>query len=754
MENGAKLRPNRALSLREAGDASIVDCETGRIEVSWHSPSIVHVAYYPKKSGCPAKSWGIESEPDGGLLSKRIETPEYFELGSARMSLRIRKDGCGMSFLGASGDRLLETDSYWLEGVAPFGDEGYRAIASFASPRGERHYGLGQHQDGRLDLSGAQVAVWHDYAAEFGETVGVPFTVTNRGYGFVLDSCSRVKFSALAGSRTTWEAELGEALSFFVIEGDDADGIYAGYRILTGAAPLPPRAALGYIQCKQRYKSASELLGVARKYREKGYPCDILVVDWFHWKTLGDLALDPEYWPDAEAMNRELEGLGYKVMISCWPRFMKESVHYAELERKGWFMKDSSGSTLYGTPEDQRGALIDTTDPECGKWYWRTIRESYARRGFSYWWLDEDEPDVSPYGRFLAAGSGARVHNLYPLSHAGCVYEGHRRDLGDRCLILSRAAYLGSQRYGTTFWSSDVHPEWDVLRRQIPTGLNFCASGFPYWSSDIGGWHPLPEEKEGTGAYNELLVGDGHEDGRALSKAEYVELYVRWFEFGAFCPTFRAHGSREENEVWSYGEEAERILVRYLRLRYELLPYIYSLAYRSYRGGAPFMRALFMDFPEDSACEDIADEYMFGPAFLVAPVVEKGSVSRSVYLPAGAAWYDYWTKLRYEGGRTIIADAPLDRIPLYVRSGSIIPKGEPVQHCGIDQKAIRLEIYAGADGAFTFYRDDGESFAYERGEYEEILIRWDDAKGALSIEGDSEGLFPSDSDAWLVEVRK
>ncbi len=515
---------------------------------------------------------------------------------------------------------------------------------------------------------------------------------------------------------------------------------------------MPPLAALGYIQCKQRYKTQEELLQVARTYREKEYPCDILVVDWFHWNKLGDMDFNPDAWPDPAAMNRELDRLGYRTMISCWPRFMAGSKHYETLEKNGWFMKDAWGETLYGIPEDQRGALIDTTNPDAANWYWDTVHESYGRRGFSSWWVDENEPDVSPHPFYFFAGTGARLHNVYPLVHTRMMYEGHRRDRSDRCLTLSRSAYHGAQKYGTTFWSSDIKPEWDVFRRQIPCGLNFCASGFTYWSSDIGGWHALPGHFEKNADYSSLLITTGDEQSEHDERFDYTELYIRWFQYGAFCPTFRAHGTRPENEVWSFGERAENILVYYLKLRYRLLPYIYSLAWRSTRTGAPFMRALFMDFPNDENVRDIKYEYMFGPAFLVAPVYEPEATSRAVYLPAGTDWYNYWTGKRLRGGQTIHAEAPLDTLPLFVREGSIIPHGEIIEHTGMLQKNIDLRVYEGADGQFDLYRDDGITYAYEKGEYVLTTLRWDDKDKKLRVDKDDEKLFSAQEKEWLHRV--
>ena len=530
---------------------------------------------------------------------------------------------------------------------------------------------------------------------------------------------------------TVWQAEMGEAVSFFLITGEETDDIYRGYRCLCGAAPLPPRRGLGFIQCKQRYASQEELLEVASKYKEKGCPCDIFVVDWFHWKVLGDLSLDTKFWPDSAQMNRELEEMGYETMISCWPRFMKERENYEFLEKKGGFMKDARGNTVYGTPEDQRGALIDTTNPECGKWYFDTIKKNYGDLGYKYYWTDEDEPDISPHESFLHAGTGARIHNIYPLTHTQCIYEGHRAAFSHRCLTLSRAAYLGAQKYGTTFWSSDIFPEWDVLKRQIPTALNFCASGMPYWSSDIGGWQALPDE-DTEEDYSKLLIQTSGSGKVAVTKKNYTELYIRWFQFGVFCPTFRTHGTRRNNEVWSYGEEAEKILVKYVRLRYRLMPYIYSLAFWTEQTGAPFMRALWMDF-SDGKSALTGDEFMFGPALLVAPVTEQGAVSREVYLPEGTKWYDFWTDEKLDGGQTITVDAPIEKLPLFVKEGSLLPLGEVLPNSKEEQTDIDIQIYPGKDASFSLYSDDGASYAYEEGEYSLVKLIWEEGKQELSV---------------------
>ncbi len=728
-------------------------CREGCIRLRFYRDNILHFAYFPGSAPAPLPMWGISAGPEANLKVSVSETPGWVTAETPDLAVTLERDSGQLAVRNRAGTILLESTAYGLEPARVSGEETYHIHASFKAMENECYYGLGQHQLGWMDQRGREVLLWHDYESEGGEITAVPFLVTNRGYGLIFDNPSRLKvLPGGADGLTRWQAEVGDALSFFIIQGATSDGIYEGYRFLTGPTPLPPKKGLGYIQCKQRYASQAELLEVGRKYRQKGYPCDLLVVDWFHWKVLGDLDLDPESWPDPAAMNAELAGMGMEVMISCWPRFMKESRHYSFLEERGWFMKDESGRTLYGTPQDQRGALIDTTNPDCARWYWETIQAGYGKRGFSSWWTDENEPDICPHRFYLHAGTGARIHNIYPLLHSRAIYEGHRRDRADRCLILSRSAYLGAQQYGATFWSSDIYPTWDVFRRQVPAGLNFCASGLAYWSADIGGWQALPDRKPADESYKALLIetkGAGNVIG---AHRDYPELYVRWFQYGAFSPTFRAHGTRSENEVWSFGPEAEQILVKYLKLRYRLLPYIYSLAFRTSQNGAPFMRALFMDFPDDPRVRDIKDQYMFGPAFLVAPVTAQGLTEREVYLPAGTDWYDYWTNRRYEGGATVNAAAPLDTLPLFVRAGAIIPHGEPIEHTGQRQARIELHVYAGSDSTFDLYDDDGVTYNYEKGDYTLVHIAWDDGRKAISLRGDRKGLFARPETEWLKRI--
>ena len=654
--------------------------------------------------------------------------------------------GAHITFRTPDGKKLLEMTGWsqdvpnQKEGTAnlardrrPDDAEFFTVGATFASPDDEHYYGLGQNQEGFLDHRGHAVRCWADYLATAGPSFCVPFLVTNKGYGLLWDNPSKTTIEPGFNEQTRWTSEVGDRVSFFVIAGDTTDEIYAGYRLLTGPAPLLPKAAYGYIQCKQRYASQEELLAVAKGYRDRHLPADVLVVDWFYYTKMGQMDFNPKYWPDPAAMNKQLHDMGFETMIRVWPRFVPEDRYYDEILKNGWFIHYADGKPLDGLPYDRAGSDIDTTNPDAAQWYWKTIRDNILSKGFDSLWADETEPDLPPNGAYLHIGPGTQFFNVYPLFHTAALADGFRRDEpGQRALILSRDAYTGTQRNGTIVWSSDIYPTWDTLRRQIPTGLDVTASGIPYWSNDTGGWQYLPAVHHP--AHKPLLDPS---DARATVGGydDYPELYTRWFQYATFLPIFRTHGSRPANEVWSYGKEAEPILEKYLRLRYELMPYIYSLGYRNWQTGAPIMRALPLDFPRDPKVADIRDEYMLGPAFLVAPVTEQGATSREVYLPAGTDWYNFWTGARVKGGQEIDVLAPIETIPLFVRAGSIVPLGSPVESTHRAQAIEKIRVYPGADADFTLFSDDGRTYAYEKGAGSVTRLHWDQAAHRFKHEG-------------------
>ena len=672
----------------------------------------------------------------GKPLATQIDIGQFFNgsTPSANISIRtpegktlLRMTGWSMSV-----PNYKDGNAAVLNDRRPSDPPFFQVGANFVSPDDEHYYGLGQYHEGFLDHRGHRVECWQNYLATAGPSVCVPFMVTNYGYGIIWDNPSKTVIEPGFNEQTRWTSEVGDRVSFFVIAGNTIDEIYSGYRLLTGATPMLPKAAYGYIQCKQRYSSQEEVLAVAKGYRDRHLPADVIVVDWFYYSKMGEMDFAPDKWPDPAAMNRQLHDMGFQTMISVWPRFTKGSRYYDFILNKGWFEHLADGTPTDGLPYDRAGSDIDTTNPEAARWYWDTIRDNIISKGFDAIWADETEPDLPPNGSYFSVGPGTRYFNIYPLVHTGALYDGFRRDVKNRALILSRDAYLGAQRNGTMFWSSDIYPTWDTLKRQVPTGLGFTASGIAYWTQDIGGWQYLP--KEHHPAHPPLLDPSDARDNVG-GYDDYPELYTRWFEYGAFLPIFRAHGSRLYNEVWSYGKQAEPILEKYLKLRYQLMPYIYSLGYNTYQTGAPYMRALFMDFPNDPKVADMRDEYMFGPAFLVAPVTEQGQTSRAVYLPAGADWYNYWTNKRFHGGQTIQVDAPIDTLPLFVRAGSVVPLGEPVESTKEVQKIAKVRVYPGADANFTLYQDDGKTYAYEKGESSITRLQWNDATQKLSHEG-------------------
>ena len=656
------------------------------------------------------------STPGIGLTIKTPEGATLLRLNGWQMSVPNSKDGNAAIL-----NERRSTDR-------PF----FQVGASFATPRDEHFYGLGQNQEGFLDRRGHSVRCAHDYNAPAGQSVCVPFVVTNKGYGILWDNPSRTTVSFGFNDQTTWQSDVGQRVSFFVIAGKTYDEIYEGFRLLTGDTPMLPKSAYGYIQCKQRYTSQAELMAVAKGYRDRHLPIDDLVIDWFHYTKMGEMDMAPAQWPDPAAMNRDLHAMHFHTMISVWPRFVPESRYYETVLKNGWFEKLADGTPTNGLPYDRAGADIDTTNPDAAAWYWNRIRENYVAKGFDAFWADETEPDLPPNGSYFHIGPGTEFFNVYPLFHTAAFYNGMRRNMKERALILSRDAYPGAQHNGTIFWSSDIAGNWDTLRRQIPTGLNFVASGMPYWSTDIGGWQYLPATHKPE---HPPLLDPSDARDNVGGYDDYPELYTRWFEYGAFQPNFRSHGSRRQNEVWSYGKQAEPILEKYLRLRYELMPYIYSLGHQVQRTGAPFMRGLFMDFAQDPQTADLGDEYMFGPALLVAPVTEQGAVTREVYLPAGTDWYNFWTNERLHGGQRVTVQAPIDTIPIFVRAGSILPMGSRVESTEEMQTVTTVRVYPGSDGRFELYSDDGNSYAYEHGETKTMQLAWNDRTHTLTHTG-------------------
>jgi alpha-D-xyloside xylohydrolase len=509
---------------------------------------------------------------------------------------------------------------------------------------------------------------------------------------------------------TTFRSEIGQAIDYYFFYGPDLNRVVSEYRELTGEAPMFPRWAYGYWQCRERYHSQREILDTAAEFRKRQIPVDALVQDWQYWGKYGWNAMkfDEDHYPQPKELLSQLHANDVHMMISIWSRFGQETDAYKMLARKSLLVP--------GEP------WTDFFNPAAQTAFWSELKRGIFDYGMDAWWMDASEPEfdiLKDKETFL--GSGNSVRNAYPLYVTKAIYEGQRATTDrKRVVILTRSAFAGQQRNAAASWSGDISANWTTLRRQIPAGLSFSMSGLPYWTTDIGGFF-RPADQYTSDAYHELLI--------------------RWFEYGAFCPIFRVHGYQSNAEIWNYGPRVEAILRQYDELRYRLLPYTYSAAWGVTKRGESLMRALPLEFSSDPKARTISDQFLFGPALLINPVTEEGATQRTLYLPAGSDWVDFWTGKHESGGQTITADAPVDRIPIYARSGSIVVLGPSVQSASARPDHLDLNIYAGADGDSTLYEDEGDNYDYERGAYSLIPVHWDDKAETLTI-GDRRGSFP------------
>ena len=551
----------------------------------------------------------------------------------------------------------------------------------------------------------------------------------------------------------SFASDVARAADYYFIGGDNMDGVIAGYRHLTGRAPIMPLWAYGYWQSRQRYETQDQLVGVVREYRRRGLPLDNIVQDWFYWREndWGSHRFDPARFPDPQAMVDEVHRLNARIMISVWPKFYPATANYRELDAAGAIYRRNveSGDRDWVGP----GYLSSFYDPYNSRGrdiYWRQIRDALGVMGFDAWWMDATEPDMhsnlSISERALrmgptAAGPGAALFNSYALVHAEGFYRNHLAFRPDaRPFILTRSGFGGIQRTGSAVWSGDIASRWDDFREQISAGVNFSMSGAPNWTHDIGGF----------------ALEERYERQDPAHVEEWRELNLRWFQFGAFSPLFRSHGEAPRREIYEIAPEGSamyRSMEWHDRLRYRLMPYIYTLGADTYHRDGTIMRGLVMDFPGDRRAWNVADQFMFGRAFLVAPVTSFRARSRDVYLPAGTLWYDFHSGRTSLGGQTIQADAPFERMPLFVRAGSIVPMGPAIQHTAEGRGGpITLHVYTGDDGEFSLYEDDGVSRQYLSGAFARVPIRWDEAAGTLTI-GRREGSFPGMAERREIRVR-
>lgn len=612
----------------------------------------------------------------GDEWAKYHQTGTQAKLVNGKITAKVSHEGW-ISFYNQKGGLL--TEEYWrnrnrinrycvplridARELKPVqGSSDYELTARFEAYDDEKIFGMGQYQEKNLNKKGAILELAHRNSQ-----ASVPFMVSSRGYGFFWNNPA-IGTASFGANKTEWHAKSTKKLDYFITAGDTPAEIEAQYSLATGRTPMMPEYGLGYWQCKLRYRNQEELLAVAREHKKRGLPMDAIVIDFFHWTMQGDFKFEPLDWPDPEAMVKELKELGIETVVSVWPTIDERSENFGKMNDMGYLVNADRGNPDHMTWMGNT-IFYDATHPGAQKFVWERCKENYYKLGIRCFWLDEAEPEYGPYDfdnyRYYA-GPALQCTNTYPVGYAKGFYEGLKAEGEKDVMSLVRCAWAGSQKYGVLTWSGDIYSSFRSMREQLQAGLNMGMAGIPWWTSDIGGF----------------LGGD-------IKDKNFQELLVRWFAWGAFCPVFRMHGERspwyereqefrngvrqltsgQDNEVWSFGEDNYKILSKYLFIRERLRPYIRECMKTASETGAPVMRPLFYDFPEDKTCWETEDAYMFGPDLLVAPVMEAGATTRTIYLPKGASWTDANTKQVYEGGQTVTVPAPLDVIPVMIRDG-------------------------------------------------------------------------------------
>ena len=557
--------------------------------------------------------------------------------------------------------------------------------------------------------------------------------------------------SAAEQIKLAWWSEMNDEIDYYFVYGDDMDEVISGYRTLTGKSPIMPKWAMGYWQSRERYKTQDEIVGTLKEFRKRRIPIDNIVQDWSYWPedAWGSHEFDKARFPDPKAMIDSIHALNGRIMISVWPKFYANTEHYKEFDKNGWMYQQAIKDSIRDwIGPGYIGSFYDAYAEGARKLFWKQMNEKLFSLGIDAWWMDASEPNVRDctdlqYRKDLcgptALGPSAKFFNAYALMNAEAIYDGQRGVEPDqRVFLLTRSGFAGCQRYSTATWSGDIATRWEDMKAQISAGLNFAVSGIPYWTMDIGGFC----------VENRYVAGQAEFDKTGRENADYKEwreLNTRWYQFGAFCPLYRAHGQYPFREVWNIapeGHPAYNSILYYTKLRYNLMPYIYSLAGMTYLNDYTIMRPLVMDFTADAQVNNIGDQFMFGPAMMVAPVYEYGARSREMYFPAICGWYDFYSGKYVSGGQKLTVDAPYEHIPLFVREGAIIPYGPDMQYS--DEKPaseITLYVYAGQDGAFTLYEDEGVNYNYEKGQYATIPFTYKEAEGTLTV-GARKGEFP------------
>ena len=730
----------------------LAEAQAQDVKIEFITPSIVHVV-----KGQPTKTLVVTAKPQDVAVTKKGNTTSSKEL-------TVKQDAKGnLTFLTAKGKVLLkEKDCDVLQ-----------ARQTFTLDKDEAIYGLGTIQNGKMNRRGEKKRMEQSNLEDFQNVLQ-----SIKGYGIYWENYSPTLFEDNAEGMT-FDAEVGNGVDYYFMYGKNADGVIAQMRYLSGDVPMFPLWTYGFWQSKERYKSAAETEGIVDQYRALNVPLDGIIQDWqywgsnYLWNAMDFLAED---FSNGKQMIQNVHRKHAHFMISIWASFGPMTQQYRELNEKGLLMPfetwPQSGISHIWPPVMKYPSgvkVYDAFHPEARAIYWKYLKTLYDY-GTDAWWMDSTDPDFfnpreSDYAHKVYGGTWRSQRNAFPLETVRGIYQAQRKDYGQkRVFIMTRSSYAGQQHYGSNMWSGDVNSSWDMLRKQVPAGLSYSLTGNPNFNTDIGGFF--------CGSYN--TKGSGS----APRNPQFQELYVRWMQYGLFCPVFRSHGADAPREIWQFGKKGEPVydaIEKQIRLRYRLIPYLYSTAWQVTSNNDSYMRPLFSDFAADKKVWNINDEFMFGRSILAAPIVKAqyteekiirtdamtgwnrqnatdGSAAGAIdftatktttkYLPKGAAWYDFWTNKQYKGGQDVTLETTLDRVPMFVRAGSILPLGPEMQYVG--EKAwdnLEMRVYPGANGRFTLYEDEGDNYNYEKGQYATITFQWNDKARTLTI-GARKGSYP------------
>lgn len=763
-----------AQSYRKTDSGLRISAGNTVVEVRLYGEDIVRIIKYPAGKLFAKKSLSVIKQEQKTKFSV-TENKGALLLKTKNVQLSINQNNGDITYQLPSGKQLLKENSSDFKPFNDAGNQTYSVSQAFQLEKEEPVYGLGILQNGKMSHRNTDVKMIQNNTWDF-----IPFFQSVKGYGVFWDNESPTQFTDTP-EKTSFTSEVGEGIDYYFIYGKNADGVIAGMRNLTGKAPMLPLWTYGYWQSKERYKSQDELVDVVKKYRDLKIPLDGIIQDWqywgnnYQWNAMDFISPD---FPDAKKMVQDIHNMNAHLSVSIWSSFGPMTNPYRELDKKGMLFNfktwPESGREVW--PPDMNypsGVRVyDAYDPEARDIYWKYLNKGVFSLGIDSWWMDSTEPDhLSQKPEDLDTqtylGSFRKVRNAYPLMTVGGVYDHQRATTSDkRVFILTRSAFAGQQRYAANTWSGDINSSWESLHNQVPAGLNFSLTGNPNFNSDIGGF-----------------FGGVYKRNGGPKNLMFQELYVRWLQYGTFTPMMRSHGTDVPREIYQFGKKGDVVydaIEKFIRLRYAMLPYIYSVSWEVSKNNSSFLRALSMDFSSDKKTWDINNEYLFGKSFLVAPVLNaqytpekliktdenegwnkndgknESSVSDidftqnktvTVYLPVGADWFDYWTNEKYAGGKEIQKPVNLQSMPLYVKAGSIIPFGPDVQYA-TEKKwdHLTIKVYPGADADFTLYEDEFDNYNYEKGAYTEIPFHWNEKSQILTVDtrkGNFNGMIQS-----------